>query len=102
MLALWHIKYTSPLGKYLPDISEPQTQGDMAFQLILALDDLGHAVSVVKQLVASGGIGSTNQDIFVESMETMLGVKGKLMSASIYGKRIIQKEAAPVAPGATS
>ena len=36
ILAWWHMKRNSPLGKFLPDIIMPQTNGDMAFQLVLA------------------------------------------------------------------
>ena len=99
MLAWWHIKNTSVLGRFLPDITEPQTQGDMAFQLILAQDDLTHAVSTIKQLVAGGGISTDNQETFLQSIQTILSVKAKLLSTSIYGRKIIIKGATPVAPG---
>lgn len=34
LLAWWHLKQTSILGKYLPDMSTPQSNTDVAFQLI--------------------------------------------------------------------
>ena len=31
LIAYYHLRRFSPLGKYLPELQEPQTHGDMAF-----------------------------------------------------------------------
>jgi hypothetical protein len=95
LLAWWHLKNTSVLGKYLPELSMPQTKGDMAFQLILAQDDLAPSVTAIKQIVANKKIcddtgemcDDTKRD-FNQAVDGLRQVKGKLLSAIIYAGTI--------------
>jgi transcriptional regulator with XRE-family HTH domain len=84
LLAWWHLQQTSILGKYLPDIVMPQTHGDMAFQLILAKDDLEPTVKTIKSIMANGRIDDHEQGDFNESMEMVRKVNAKLLSVIIY------------------
>jgi transcriptional regulator with XRE-family HTH domain len=89
LLAWWHLKNHSVLGKYLPDVSEPQTHGDMAFQLILAQDDLAPSVTAIKRIVAGGEICEIKKKDFDEAVEGLRGVKSKLLSAIVYAGKIL-------------
>ncbi|MDD7793665.1 helix-turn-helix domain-containing protein [Clostridium sp. 'White wine YQ'] len=86
LLAWWHIKNTSVLGKYLPNIVTPQTNVDMAFQTILAQDELDPAVKVIKKIMSDGVISDEEKDEFHTSIEMINNVAGKLVSVVAYAK----------------
>jgi transcriptional regulator with XRE-family HTH domain len=88
LLAYYHLKRFSPLGKYLPDLQEPQTHGDMAFQSILARDDLEPAVESIKKIVSDGVIDSGERTAFDECINEMRKVNGKLFSVVAYAEKI--------------
>jgi len=88
ILPWWHLKQTSVLGKYLPDIIIPQTNGDMAFQLILAKDTLEPTVEMIKSIMANGCIDEHEQDDFNKSIDMIRQVNAKLLSVIIYAGNI--------------
>ncbi|MCL2223618.1 MAG: helix-turn-helix transcriptional regulator [Defluviitaleaceae bacterium] len=92
-LPFWHLKHHSILGKYLPEVFMPSTVGDMAFQAILAQDDLAPTVEVVKQLakqlMVTGEWCEQKKHDLRNTVETWTQVKSKLLSAIVYAKRII-------------
>lgn len=88
LIAYYHLRRFSPLGKYLPDLQEPQTHGDMAFQAIIARDELGPAVDCIKRLVADGLIDSDEQEEFTECVITLRRVHGKILSVVAYAEKI--------------
>ena len=87
LLAWWHLKETSVLGKYLPDIIMPQTNGDMAFQLVLAQDDLSPAVDSIKKIVSDGRIDGDEQADFAANIQQIKNVNGKLVSVVAYAEQ---------------
>lgn len=91
LIAYYHLRRFSPLGKYLPDLQEPQTHGDMAFQAIIARDELGPAVDCIKRLVADGVIDSDEQGQFSECITALRRVYGKILSVVAYAERIGEK-----------
>ena len=91
LLAYFHLKLYSPLGKYLPDIQEPQTNGDMAFQAIIARDELDPAVEDLKKIVADGIIETDEKDGFNTAIDVMRRVNGKLFSVVAYADRMEKK-----------
>jgi transcriptional regulator with XRE-family HTH domain len=84
LLAWRHLKENSELGRFLPDVIMPQTNGDMAFQLILAQDDLTPAVNEIKRIMADGRIDEEEQSDFERSIELVKQVNAKLFSVIIY------------------
>lgn len=84
LLAWWHLKATSTLGKFLPDIQMPSTSGDMAFQLIIADDQLTPAVEMVKKIFSNGKIDDNEWEGFNLSITTIENVIAKLLSAIIF------------------
>lgn len=88
LLAWWHIKETSPLGKFLPDIVMPKTHGDMAFQLISAQGNLAHAVESVKEIMSDGIIHDHEREDFDRSMEKVRVAKSKLLSTILYAEKL--------------
>ena len=91
LIAYYHLRRFSPLGKYLPDLQEPQTHGDMAFQAIIARDELGPAVDCIKRLVADGVIDSDEQGQFSECITALRRVYGKILSVVAYAERSGEK-----------
>jgi len=87
-LAWWHLKHHTALGRHLPDIIMPQTNGDMAFQLILARDDLEPTVAMIKQIMSNGQVDDHEQDEFNNSIEMVKKVNAKLLSIIIYAGKI--------------
>lgn len=86
LLAWWHLRETSVLGKYIPDIVMPQTHGNMAFQLIIAEDELKTSVQEIKKIVANGEIGGANSETFKAYLEILRSVNAKILSAVIYAE----------------
>ncbi len=84
LLAWWHLKTFSILGKYLPDIQLPKTNGDMAFQTILANDQLKKATDMIKGIMADGVVTSDELDCYNEFKEIICDVTNKLMSVKTY------------------
>lgn len=93
LIAYYHLKHFSPLGRYLPDIQEPQTNGDMAFQTIIARDELDPAVECIKKIVADGIIDRDEGGMFAEFVKTMRKVNGKIFSVVAYAEKIGGKPA---------
>ena len=87
LLAWWHLQQTSILGKYLPELVMPQTPGDMAFQLILAKDDLDPTIQTIKTIMADGRIDDSEQEEFSNSIEAIRQVNAKLLSVIIYATK---------------
>ena len=88
LLAWYHLKYNHPLGKFLPDLQEPRTNGDMAFQAILAKDELDPAVDDIKKIVSDGIVDESEQAAFRECIKRMRDVNGKIFSVVIYAEKI--------------
>jgi transcriptional regulator with XRE-family HTH domain len=88
LLAWWHLKTFHPLGKFLPDLIEPQTSGDMAFQAILARDELDPAVNEMKKIVADGIIDDDESQAFSQCIKQMRDVTGKLISVTTYAEKL--------------
>ena len=92
LLAYYHLKRYSPLGRFLPEIQEPQTNGDMAFQAIIARDELDPAVESMKRIVADGRIDDTEREQFTDCIETMRKVNGKIFSVIAYADKGVKHD----------
>lgn len=84
MLAWWHLKHFSRLGKYLPDVVEPKTNCDMAFLSILAADDLDEANDIIKDVLSDGEISSDEMAEVSRYKSLMKKVGDRVMSVNIY------------------
>ncbi len=84
MLAWWHLKNNSVLGKYLPDVVVPKTEVDMVFQGILAKDKLSPIVDGIKQIMSDGMIDDIEEDILEDHIEDMRIVNNKLTSIILW------------------
>lgn len=92
LLALWHIKKNSPLGKYLPDVQDPQSPGDMGFQAILAKDDATEADEIIRRVLADGKIEPDEHGDLKKFSNAAKIAAGKLLSASMYADKELQKK----------
>jgi len=87
LLAWWHLKHCSILGKFLPDLQMPQTHGDMAFQLWMAQNDLVPTVKDVMEIVGSGLCNETSKG-FKDAMAKIKHVHAMLLSTTIYSDQL--------------
>lgn len=95
LLAWWHLKHNSILGKYLPDVFEPKTEVDMVFQGILAKDKLSPVVDGLKEIMADGVIDELEEDDLDMHINDMKIVNSKLTSIIIWHDSRIKKESRP-------
>ncbi len=64
----------------------------MAFQAIIARDELGPAVDCIKRLVADGVIDSDEESEFAECIHALRKVYGKILSVVAYAEKIGGKQ----------
>lgn len=50
-LVWWYLHTHTPWGKYLPEIKEPASSCEMAFQALMMLEDLEDASEIIKQVM---------------------------------------------------
>ncbi|MDW5300220.1 MAG: helix-turn-helix transcriptional regulator [Sedimentibacter sp.] len=97
LLAWWHLKTNSVLGKYLPDVFEPKTEVDMVFQGILAKDKLSPIVEGIKEIMSDGTIDDLEEDALNDHIDDMRIVNNKLTSIILWHDARIKKESRPKA-----
>lgn len=88
LLAIWHLKENSPLGRYLPNVIETQTNNDLGFQTVLANKDTDKAEDYIVAILEDGlltGEDMPNVEAYIVSIDAAIG---KLLSAKAY----IEKE----------
>lgn len=95
LLAWWHLKNTSVLGKYLPDVAIPKTEVDMVFQGILAKDKLSPIVDALKEIMSDGVIDKMEEQELDKHMEDMKIVNNKLTSIIVWNEERTKKESRP-------
>lgn len=64
----------------------PQTNGDMAFQLIIAEDELKTSVQEIKRIIANGEISGADSANFKSNIEVLRNINAKLLSVVIYAE----------------
>jgi len=84
LLAWWHLKTNSVLGKYLPDVVIPKTEVDMVFQGILAKDKLSPIVEGIKEIMSDGTIDVMEEDVLDNHIDDMRIVNNKLTSIILW------------------
>lgn len=92
MLAWWHLKTNSILGKYLPDVVVPKTEVDMVFQGILAKDKLAPVVDGLKKIMSDGVIDVLEENALEKHIDDMRIVNNKLTSIILWHDARIKKE----------
>lgn len=88
MLAWWHLKQHNKLGKFLPEIIIPQTNGDIAFLAILAHDELSTAILGIKKSMPNLSLEEENQEEFRECIRLIRSANSKLFSVVAYAEQI--------------
>lgn len=97
LLAWWHLKSNSVLGKYLPDVVIPKTEVDMVFQSILAKDKLSPVIDGLKEIMSDGMIDEMEEDLLEDHIDDMRIVNNKLTSIILWHDARIKKESHPKA-----
>lgn len=85
LLANWYVRYTNPeLARYLPELSNPITDGDMALQMELADDDISEVRAAVKAILRDGIITPEEAEQLRVNAKTLRSVANKILSAATY------------------
>ena len=92
LLAWWHLKNNSVLGKYLPDVFEPRTEVDMVFQGILAKDKLSPVIDGLKEIMSDGIIDEIEEEELDNYIDDMRIVNNKLTSIILWHDARTKKE----------
>lgn len=92
LLAWWHLKTISVLGKYLPDVIVPKTEVDMVFQGILAKDKLSPVIDGLKEIMSDGMIDEMEEEVLDDHIEDMRIVNNKLTSIILWHDARVKKE----------
>ena len=85
LLATWHVRYTNPqLAGYLPELSEPITDGDVSFQMELADDDITEVRAAIKAVLRDGIITPEEAVTLKVKAKTLREIANKILSAAAY------------------
>ena len=88
LLAWWHLRNTSVLGKYLPDMVMPQTHGDMIAQLSIAEWRLRQVVDDIQRIMENGKVEEHEKPDFKKAMEFVRQINSKLLSVIVYAEGV--------------
>lgn len=91
-LALWHLKNKSPLGKFLPDIYEPITLGDMVFSLAVAVDASSEAYETIRSILRDRKLESSEAPQFAEAIGKAKEANENLSSIILYAEDFLKKQ----------
>lgn len=94
LLAWWHMKHHSVLGRYLPEVMPPKSNTDVAFQLILAQDDLSPTVNLIKDIMRDGEVTLDEVDDYEKAVECLKIIHGKLLSVIVFADGSQKREEA--------
>ena len=95
LLAWWHLKNSSPLGKYLPDVQMPTSFGDAGFQTVLGVENAAKAEAVFRKIMADGEITPDEHSDLEEFCSMAMVASSRLLSAKAYAKNHLQKGGSP-------
>lgn len=88
LLAWDHLKRTSVLGKYLPEVVMPQTHGDLIAQLSMAEWRLKQVVEDIQRIMENGQIEESEKPDFKKAMEYVRQINSKLLSVIVYAEGV--------------
>lgn len=85
LLANWYVRYTNPqLAGYLPELTEPITDGDVSFQMELADDDITEVRAAIKAILRDGVITPEEVVTLKVKAKTLREIANKILSAATY------------------
>ncbi len=85
LLATWYVRYTNPqLVGYLPELTEPITDGDVSFQMELADDDITEVRAAIKAILRDGIITPEEAVTLKVKAKTLREIANKILSAATY------------------
>lgn len=86
LLAWHHLKTTSILGKYLPEVVMPKTNGDLIAQMSIAEWRLKQVVEDVQRIMENGKVDEHEKKDFRDAIEFVRQINSKLLSVIIYAE----------------
>lgn len=90
LLAWWHLRNTSILGKYLPDVVMPQTDGDMTAQLCIAEWRLRQVVDEIQRIMENGRLEEHEKPDFQRAIGFVRQINSKLLSVIVYAEGVTE------------
>ena len=89
-LAHYFFKSTC-LGKYLPNVSLPQSAVDMGFQTVLAHGDVERAEEIIKETLSDGEIDPGKYDALRTYKNVVALATDRLLSAKVYADSVLSE-----------
>jgi len=86
MLAWWHLRHTSKLGRRLPEVIMPTTNGDVTAQLCLSERRLSQVVAEIQEILWDGKIDESEKTSYDKAIEVIKQINAKLLSVIIYAE----------------
>jgi len=93
LLAWWHIRHATLLGREFPDVYLPKSPGDMGFQTSLALEDIKRAETIVKVMFSDRRLRESRFDILKmrEYRHATNQAAERLLSNVVYADTLISR-----------
>jgi transcriptional regulator with XRE-family HTH domain len=88
ILAWWHLKHATKLGKRLPDVVVPLTNGDVTAQLCLSERRLTQVVADIQAILWDGVISEDEKPEYDCAMESIRQINAKLLSVLVYSEGV--------------
>lgn len=88
LLAYQHLKATSVLKDYLPELDTLHTHGDMAFQLALVEDEIKGIYEITKDILRDGFVSEKEKPDWDTNNKRIKDIVGKLLSVLAFSKRV--------------
>lgn len=85
LLANWYVRYTNPgLSRYIPELTQLVTDGDMALQMEFADDDISDVRNEVKTILRDGRITLDEAEKLKHNAKALRDIANKALSAATY------------------
>ena len=88
MLAWWHTKHHSVLGKFLPDVPELSTLGDMILKGVITKDRYNKMFEKLKGIAEDFKVTCCEKKDFEDCIKDMETMSASLLVMAMCGKRI--------------
>ena len=85
LLASWHVRYANPaLAMYLPEVTEPITDGDAMLQMELSDDDITTIRQSVKTILRDGVVTDDEAEELRDNAKILRSAANKILSAATF------------------
>ena len=88
LLAIWHLKTNSPLGKYLPEIFPTQTDADLGLQTVFANKNAARAEEHIMAALEDGQLTAEDLPLIEAYIKYNDATTGSMLSGMAYVTKV--------------